>query len=70
MICPECKGIMKNLKNLERIEGKKGPENKEKKMLAVYSLLVCGHCRQLYYRAGERRDIILLEDEGAADAGL
>lgn len=64
MICPECKGLLKNLRNIERIEGKKGPENKEKKVLAVYSILVCGHCRRLYYRNGERKDILLLEEEG------
>lgn len=65
MICPECKGILKNLRNVERIESQKGPGNKDKKVLAVYSLLNCGHCKQLYYRNGEKRDIILLEEDGA-----
>lgn len=70
MICPECKGLLKNLRNIERIEGKKGPENKDKKVLALYSILICGHCRQLYYRNGERKDIIFLEEEGAVSEGL
>jgi hypothetical protein len=65
MICPECKGILKNLRTLERIEGKKGPDNKDKKVLAVYSLLNCGYCRTLYYRNGERKDVILLEEDGS-----
>lgn len=65
MICPDCKGIMKNLRNIERIEGKKGPENKDKKVLAVYSILHCGYCKGLFYRSGERKDIRALEDESA-----
>ena len=65
MICPECKGILKNLRNVERIEAVKGPGNQGKKVLAMYSLLTCGYCKTLYYRNGEKKDIIPLEEDGA-----
>lgn len=63
MICPECKGILKNLKTLERIEGGKGPGNRDKKVLATYAILHCGFCKGLYYRNGERKEIKPLEAE-------
>jgi hypothetical protein len=64
MICPECKGILKNLRNIEKIEGVTGAGNKGKKVLVVYSLLHCSYCKGIFYRNGTRIDIRPLEEEG------